>query len=104
MLDTLKSIPRMVGIDLAGADDAAEPTALMRAVQTDFAAASGGHGALAGLAFMVFVLLYTPCMAAVAAAKHEFGVKWMWVSVLGQFAVAWLAAFIVFQGGRWLLG
>lgn len=104
LLDTLKSIPRIVGIDLAGGDDAAEPTALMRAVQTDFAATSGGRGALAGLAFMVFVLLYTPCMAAVAAAKHEFGVKWMWVSVLGQFAVAWLAAFIVFQGGRWLLG
>ncbi|MFO7633497.1 MAG: ferrous iron transport protein B [Caldilinea sp.] len=102
--DTLKSIPLIVGIDLFEAKEETEPTALMRAVQTDFDASSSGHGALAGLAFMVFVLLYTPCMAAVAAAKHEFGTKWMWVSVLGQFAIAWLVAFIVFQSGRLLLG
>ena len=73
-------------------------------MQADFVATSGGYGALAGLAFMVFVLLYTPCMAAVAAAKHELGTKWMWVSVLGQFAIAWLVALLVFQGGKFLLG
>lgn len=103
-IDTVKSIPLIFGINLF--DDAAEaaPTALMSAVQTDFKATSGGYGALAGLAFMVFVLLYTPCMAAVAAAKHELGTKWMWVSVLGQFAIAWLVALLVFQGGKFLLG
>jgi ferrous iron transport protein B len=103
-LDTVKSIPLVFGINLF--DDAAEatPTALMSAVQTDFEATSGGYGALAGLAFMVFVLLYTPCMAAVAAARHELGTRWMWVSVLGQLAIAWLVALLVFQGGKFLLG
>ena len=76
----------------------------MTAVQTEFEASSGGYGALAGLAFMVFVLLYTPCMMAVVAEKHELGTKWMWVSVSGQLAVAWLVALIVFQGGKLLLG
>ena len=103
-LDTVKSIPLVFGINLFATEAAAAPTALMSAVQADFAATSGGYGALAGLAFMVFVLLYTPCMAAVAAAKHELGTKWMWVSVLGQFAIAWLVALLVFQGGKFLLG
>jgi ferrous iron transport protein B len=103
-VDTLKSIPLIIGIDLFGAEEETAPTALMNAVQRSFAQSSGGFGALAGLAFMVFVLLYTPCMAAVAASRHEFGVKWMWFSVVGQFVVAWLVAFVVFQGGKLLGG
>jgi ferrous iron transport protein B len=103
-IDTLKSIPLIIGIDLFGADEEPAPTALMNAVQASFNQSSGGHGVLAGLAFMVFVLLYTPCMAAVAASKHEFGLKWMWFSVVGQFAVAWLVALAVFQGGKLLWG
>lgn len=103
-LDTLKSIPLIVGIDLFEGEEEANSTALMAAVQAGFDASSGGRSALAGLAFMVFVLLYTPCMTAVAASRHEFGVKWMWVSVLGQFAIAWMAALLVFQLGRLVLG
>ncbi|MFN3980230.1 MAG: ferrous iron transport protein B [Caldilinea sp.] len=103
-IDTAKSIPLIFGINLFGDEEDAASTALMTAVQASFDASSGGHGALAGLAFMVFVLLYTPCMAAVAASRHEFGVKWMWVSVLGQFVIAWLAALLVFQLGRLALG
>lgn len=103
-IDTVKSIPLIVGVNLFDAEQEAPLTALMSAVQADFAATSGGYAGLAGLAFMVFVLLYTPCMAAVAAERHELGTRWMWVSVLGQFAIAWLAAFIVFQGGRLLFG
>jgi len=102
--DTVKSIPLMIGINLFETEDAAKPTTLMQTVRVDFDQTSGGHGALAGLAFMVFVLLYTPCMVAVVAVKHELGTKWMWVSVLGQLAIAWLVAFIIFQGGKLLLG
>ena len=103
-LDTVKSIPLVFGINLFAAESEAEPTALMSAVYADFEQSSGGHGVPAGLAFMVFILLYTPCMAAVAAAKHELGTKWMWVSVVGQFVIAWLTAFLIFQGGKLLLG
>lgn len=102
-VDVIKSIPLIVGIDLVGAEQTAEPRGLMKAVHTGFETASGGHGALAALAFMVFVLLYTPCMVTVAALRHELGSKWMWFSITGQFVIAWSAALIVFQGGL-LLG
>lgn len=101
--DTLKSLPLIVGINLFPEEAAAEPSSLMVAMRSSFAASSGGHGALAALAFMVFVLLYTPCMVATAAARHEFGSKWMWVSILGQLVLAWVAALVLFQGGL-LLG
>jgi ferrous iron transport protein B len=39
-------------------------------------------------------------MAAVAAFRQEFGTRWMWISVSGQFAIAWMGAFIVYQGGK----
>jgi ferrous iron transport protein B len=98
-IDTVKSIPLIVGINLFEAEEEPEPTALMGAIEASFVASSGGHGALAGLAFMIFVLLYTPCMVAVAAERQEFGAKWMWFSIIGQLAIAWLMAFLVFQGG-----
>jgi ferrous iron transport protein B len=102
-VDTVKSIPLIVGINLFEEEAEEEPTALMGAIEVGFEETSGGHGALAALAFMVFVLLYTPCMVAVAAARQEFGNIWMWVSVVGQFALAWLVALLVYQGGL-LLG
>ncbi len=102
-VETLKAIPLIIGINLFPEEAEAEPSSLMIAMRDNFAASSGGHGALAALAFMVFVLLYTPCMVATAAARHEFGNKWMWVSIVGQLVLAWVAALVVFQGGL-LLG
>jgi ferrous iron transport protein B len=98
-LDTIKSLPLIVGIDLFDEADDAPPSALMEAIRSGFEETSGGHGALAAVSFMVFVLIYTPCMVAAAAEKQELGAKWMWVSIFGQFALAWLMAFAVFQGG-----
>jgi ferrous iron transport protein B len=72
---------------------------IMVAVHDDFEATSNGHGALAALSYMLFVLLYTPCMVAVAAERQELGAKWTWVSVVGQLLLAWLLAAVVFQGG-----
>ncbi|NJN16950.1 MAG: ferrous iron transport protein B [Oscillochloris sp.] len=97
--DALRALPSVIGIDLRAAEEDAAPSGLMTAIQAGFEASSGGHGPLAALAFLVFVLLYTPCMVATAAARHEFGNRWMWVSVIGQFAVAWFAALLVFQIG-----
>jgi ferrous iron transport protein B len=100
-IDTVKSIPLIFGIDLLEqADSEVGSSALMRSVHANFQASSGGYGALAGLSFMVFVLIYTPCMAAIAAERQELGIKWMWVSIIGQLVLAWLLAFIVFQGGK----
>ncbi len=98
--DTLRAIPSIVGIDLLEDGDDAQPGALLTAVREGFNESSSGHGSLAGLAFMVFVLLYTPCMAAVAAERHELGARWMWVSIVGQTALAWGMAVLVFQVGK----
>lgn len=97
--DALRALPGIVGIDLAQDEEEAVAEGLAASIRTGFAASSAGHSAAAALAFLVFVLLYTPCVAALAANRHEFGASWMLVSLLGQFAIAWLAALIVFQGG-----
>jgi len=57
----------------------------------------------AAFAFLVFILLYTPCLATVIAIRREIGTKWMWFSIFFQLTLAWSAAFIIYQGGR-LLG
>jgi len=103
VVDTLRAIPGLVGINLA-ADETGDDAALSAALRASFEETSGGHAAAAGLAFMVFVLLYTPCMAAVAAERHELGARWMWLSLFGQLAIAWLMALAVFQLGRLLGG
>ena len=46
-------------------------------------------------ALLVFCLLYTPCVAAVASIKRELGGKWAVSVVIGQCVIAWLAAFVV---------
>ena len=99
-IDTIKSIPMIFGINLFEEEAETQPSALMASVYTSFQESSGGHGALAGLAFMVFVLLYTPCVVAISAERQELGTKWMWVSIIGQLVLAWVLALIVFSG--WL--
>ncbi len=55
---------------------------------------------LAAYAFLVFTLLYTPCVAAIAAVNRELGSKKQAAGVaFGQTAFAWVAAFLVFQIG-----
>jgi ferrous iron transport protein B len=57
---------------------------------------------LAGFAFMLFVLLYTPCIITVIAIKREVGAGWMWFSIGYQMALAWLVSFGVYQIGGML--
>ena len=59
---------------------------------------------LSASSFLVFTLLYTPCVAAVATIRRELGsvVKTIGI-VLMQCSVAWVAAFIVYQLGRMIL-
>ena len=48
-------------------------------------------------ALLVFCLLYTPCVAAIASVKRELGGKWAAAMVLGQCLIAWVVAFVVYQ-------
>ena len=47
---------------------------------------------VAAASLLVFCLLYTPCVAAIASVKRELGGKWAAGVVIGQCVVAWLAA------------
>ncbi len=101
--DTIKAIPLIVGINLLEEEQAAHSTELQRLIHQDFEVTSEGHGALAALAYIIFVLLYTPCVAALAAEWQELGPKWAMTTAFGQLSLAWVAAVLVFQGGK-LLG
>ena len=50
---------------------------------------------LAAASLLVFCLLYTPCVAAVASVKRELGGKWAAYVVIGQCVIAWICAFFV---------
>ena len=54
---------------------------------------------LVAYAFMIFILLYVPCVAAVTAVYKEAGGKWATFTVLFNTLVAWLMAFLVYQIG-----
>jgi ferrous iron transport protein B len=46
-------------------------------------------------AMMVFCLLYTPCIAAMATIRRELGTTWAMIILAFQCAIAWVAAFLV---------
>ena len=91
---TISIIP---GVDVLPAAEAEpEDTALSSALAAHFAP-------LAAVAFLVFVAIYTPCVATLSAIRSEFGWRWAGVSAAYQLALAWLLAVLVFQVGT-LLG
>lgn len=57
---------------------------------------------LVAYAFMIFILLYVPCVAAVTAVYKEAGGKWAAFTVLFNTLVAWIMAFLVYQIGMLL--
>lgn len=90
---TLSIVP---GVDLLPeTEEEPADTALSSALATHFTP-------LAGLAFVMFVLIYTPCVATLAAIRSEFGWRWTALSGLYQLGLAWLLAVLVFQVGTFL--
>lgn len=85
----------LYGVEDAESDEGV--SSLSTALQNDFTP-------LSAYAFMVFVLLYIPCMAVLAVVKRETN-SWKWPLFMVGYttAIAWFFAFIVYQGGK-LLG
>ena len=63
------------------------------------AALQGSITTVGAASLLVFCLLYTPCVAAIASVKRELGGKWAAGMVVGQCVIAWIAAFAVYQIG-----
>ena len=55
---------------------------------------------LTAYAFMVFVLLYFPCVATITTLRKEIGAKWAWFSVVHSFVLAWVVSFMIYQVGN----
>ena len=87
---------------VAEPSDPARAGSLGQAMRESFEESSGGHGGAAALAFMVFVLAYTPCLATVAEQWRLFGARWTLGAMGAQILIAWLAAVTVFQVGKLL--
>lgn len=81
------------GVEVAEGEDLSEDTHLQAALKASISKA-------AALAFMVFVLLYFPCIATFVAIKNETG-KWRWaiLSAIYTILVAWIMAFIAYRLG-----
>ena len=66
---------------------------------------SGGYGALAAYAFMIFNLLCAPCFAAIGAIRREMNnAGWTWFAIAYQCGFAYAVALIVYQLGRLFAG
>lgn len=59
----------------------------------------GFFNQLSAYSFLVFVLLYTPCISAVATIKKEYGSKMMALSIAYQLLLAWVVSFIIYSLG-----
>lgn len=57
---------------------------------------------LSAFVFLVFCLLYTPCVAAIATVRRELGRRYAVLVVLTQCIIAWLVAFIVYNAGMFI--
>ena len=79
--------------------DAAQAGSLSEQLRASFDESSGGHGGAAALAFMVFVLAYTPCVAALAEQRRLFGWRPTASALVVQLVTAWALAVLVFQVG-----
>ncbi|CAM3331512.1 ferrous iron transport protein B [Bifidobacterium longum subsp. infantis] len=82
--------------DAAAAQQGTEGT-LGQKLRASFDRSSHGHGRAAAIAFLLFTLAYTPCLATVAEMRRQFGTKVAAQSVMLSLAVAYAIAVIAFQ-------
>ena len=95
-VDAGKAILKIFGIETnqIEEDENQEDTSLIKAVRNAFTP-------LTAFSFLVFLLLYTPCMATVFAIRQELNSwKWTGISVLISFSSAWITSFIVYNIGK----
>jgi len=96
--DTVKAVISIVpGVDLMGEEAADEQDMFL------ISALRGVFTPLQAVAFNAFVLIYAPCMVAIAAMRQEFGTRWMLFNTGFLTLLAWVISVAIYQGGM-LLG
>jgi ferrous iron transport protein B len=84
---TLQAIPAMLGLPGIGLPPHEAPEGLPAALSQSMSRSGA-------LAYLVFVLLYTPCVGTLMALRLEFGRRWATLSALYQLVVAYALAFL----------
>ena len=64
---------------------------------------AAGFTPVTAFSFLLFVLLYFPCVATIATLRREAGRGWAWFTVFHSLALAWLVSFLVYQIGSLLV-
>jgi ferrous iron transport protein B len=85
------SVGHVESIDMAAEEQGVDKS-------TFSALQAGFSGQLAAFSYLLFILLYTPCVAAMGALVNEFGAKWARFAALWTFALAYGTATVVYQG------
>ncbi|MBI4686769.1 MAG: ferrous iron transport protein B [Nitrospirae bacterium] len=92
--DSFRNVFATFGIASISAEEDEGASGLKTVIQKTFTP-------LTAYAFMAFVLLYMPCVVVAIAMKHEFGSwKWFGVAFAYQMVLAWVVAFVIYQGGK----
>ena len=88
-----------MGVLYTGEADADEESAPLKEKLQTATKPDGSHvfNPVVAYSFMLFILLYFPCIAALAAIKREAGTKWMIFEIFYTTGVAWLISFIFYQ-------
>jgi len=95
--ESVSNVVSTFGVSSLAADEKEDRSSLKETIHQTFTP-------LSAYAFMVFVLLYMPCVVVAIAMRQEFGSwKWFGVAFAYQSVLAWGIAMIVYQGGQ-LLG
>ncbi len=93
-----------MGVLYTGESDATEESTSLKEKLQTATKANGEHvfDPIVAYSFMLFILLYFPCIAALAAIRREAGTKWMVFEIFYTTGVAWLVSFIFYQVARLL--
>ena len=93
-----------MGVLYTGEADATEESAPLKEKLKTATKPNGEHvfDPIVAYSFMLFILLYFPCIAALAAIRREAGTKWMIFEIIYTTGVAWLVSFIFYQVARLL--
>ena len=88
-----------MGVLYTGEADADEESAPLKEKLQTATKPNGEHvfNPIVAYSFMLFILLYFPCIAALAAIRREAGTKWMLFEIVYTTGVAWLISFIFYQ-------
>ena len=90
LLATLGAVPALFGLPQLAPPTAGYASGLQASLRTAMTPA-------ASLAYLTFILLYTPCVATIAAIRQEFGRRWAALAVAYGLLLAWLVAWNVYR-------